>query len=313
MTNAHTTTVHTGAESNPLIPIPAVAEGHAYQHIVVEQYAGACGAIISGIDLAQPLPDVAVAEIRRAILDHLVVFFRDQSLSPEQQVEFSHRFGPYNHVPFIEPVAGHPEVIAVAREPQETQGFAFGSLWHSDFSFLPEPPMGSILHAIEVPPYGADTLWSNQYLAFSTLSPGLQQTLRTLRGIHSATNAYSKKMQGIHDSFAGMRVQTSDTANEVIEHPLVRIHAETGRPALYADQQYTIGIAGWANHEAKQLLDYLYQHSVQPAFTCRWQWKVGDVAFWDNRCLQHMAMADVSGHRRLLHRTTVAGERPLGS
>jgi taurine dioxygenase len=173
--------------------------------------------------------------------------------------------------------------------------------------------MGSILHAIEVPPYGADTLWSNQYLAFSTLSYGLQTTLQALRGVHSATNAYSKKMQAIHDSFVGMKVHTDDSANKTIEQPAVRIHAETGQSALYVNAQYTVGLAGWAPHEARLLLDYLFQHSVQPAFTCRWKWHVGDVAFWDNRCVQHMAMADSSGHRRYMHRTTVAGEAPISS
>ena len=120
------------------------------------------------------LDDAAIAEIRRALLDHGVVFFRGQSLTPDQQVAFSRRFGPYSPVPFVQPIAEHDEVIAVVREPTERQGFAFGGIWHSDFSILPEPPMGSILHALEVPPYGGDTLWANQYLAFETLSPGLQ-------------------------------------------------------------------------------------------------------------------------------------------
>ena len=197
------------------------------------------------------------------------------------------------------------------REPTERQGFAFGGIWHSDFSFLPEPPMGSILHTLEVPPYGGDTLWANQYLAFETLSPGLQQTVRGLTGVHSARDAYSPKMQAIHDQFEGMTVQTSDDANRVQDHPAVRVHAETGREALYLNQQYTIGLDGWWPHEAKPLLDVLFHHATQAAFTCRWRWAVGDVAFWDNRCVQHMVMADVEGHRRAMHRTTVAGEAPV--
>ena len=306
--------VDSGFVASPFAPpVAAAPAGHRYTRIRVDQCAGACGAVISGVDLSTTLDDEAVSEIRRAILDYLVVFFRDQSLSAEQQVAFSHRFGGYSNVPFIEPIAGHPEVIAVVREPQERQGFAFGGLWHSDFSFLQQPPFGSILHAIEVPPYGADTLWSNQYLAYSTLSSGLQATLQTLRGVHSATNAYSKKMQSIHDSFMGMKVHTDDSANECVEQPVVRLHGETGQPALYVNAQYTVGLAGWAPHEARLLLDYLFAHSVQPAFTCRWRWSVGDLAFWDNRALQHMAMADVSGHRRYMHRTTVEGEIPIAT
>ncbi len=294
-----------------LVPVPAAPTGHGYRTITVDRYAGACGAVISGVDLARELDDAVVAEVRRALLDHCVVFFREQSLTPDEQVAFSRRFGPYSPVPFVEAITDHPEVIAVVREASEQQGFTFGGLWHSDFSFLDAPPMGSILHAIEVPPYGADTIWANQYLAYETLSPGLQATLRTLDGVHSARDAYSPKMQAVHNLFAGMTVHTDESANASRSHPVVRAHGETGRPALFVNAQYTVGLEGWAAHEARWLLDRLFTHSTQPAFTCRWHWEAGDVAFWDNRCLQHMAMADVSGHRRFMHRTTVAGEAPV--
>jgi taurine dioxygenase len=295
----------------PLVPVPAAPEGHTYRYLTVDRYAGACGAVIGGVDLARDLDDDVIAEMRRAILDYQVVFFRGQSLTPDEQVTFSRRFGPYGPVPFIEPVADHPEVIAVVREPSESQGFAFGGLWHSDFSFLAEPPMGSILYALEVPPWGADTIWANQYLAYRTLSPGMRQMLQGLRGVHSAQNAYSPKMQQVHDLFIGMTVHTGEEANKTQEHPAVRVHAETGAKALYLNAQYTVGLAGFHVPEAKVLLDLLFQHSVQPAFTCRWQWQAGDVAFWDNRCVQHMVMGDVAGHRRYMHRTTVAGEAPV--
>jgi taurine dioxygenase len=279
--------------------------------LTVTRVAGACGAAIDGVDLADDLADGVVAEIRQAVLDHQVVFFREQRLTPDRQVAFSRRFGPFSPVPFIEPVAEHPEVIAVVREASETQAFTFGSLWHSDFSFLPEPPFASILHALEVPPVGGDTIWANQYLAFETLSSGMQSMIEGLVGVHSAVNAYSPKMQPVHDAFGGMTVRTSDDARRVERHPLVREHAETGRRALYANAQYTVGLDGFATHEAKPLLDQLFAHSTRPELTVRWRWQVGDVAFWDNRCLQHMVMADSSGHRRAMHRTTVAGERPV--
>jgi taurine dioxygenase len=171
--------------------------------------------------------------------------------------------------------------------------------------------MGSILHALEVPPFGGDTLWANQYQAFETISSGLQATLRTQAGVHSARDAYSPKMQGLHDQFVGMTVRTSDDANRAQIHPAVRVHAETRREALFLNAQYTVGLDGWWPHEAQPLLDQLFRHATQPAFTCRWRWEVGDVAFWDNRCVQHMAMSDIDGKRRAMHRTTVAGEVPV--
>ena len=200
----------------PLVPVPAAPEGAAPRTITVERFAGPCGAVIGGVDLAADLDDAVIAEIRRAVLDHGVVFFRDQSLTPERQVAFSRRFGPFSPVPFVQPIAEHDEVIAVVREPTERQGFAFGGIWHSDFSFLPEPPMGSILHALEVPPFGGDTLWANQYLAFETLSRGMQATLRALTGVHSARDAYSPKMQAIHDQFVHM-LATSAGSYELTE------------------------------------------------------------------------------------------------
>ena len=215
--------------------MPAAPPGHEYRHVRVDVFSGACGAVISGVDLAAELDDDVVAEIRRALLDHAVIFFREQSLTPDEQVAFSRRFGPYSPVPFVEAIAGHPEVIAVVREPSEQKGLVFGGLWHSDFSFLDEPPMGSILHAIEVPPYGADTLWANQYLAYRGLSRSMRGVVEGLRGVHSAVNAYSPKMQAIHDMFAGMTVQTSEDANRMREHPAVRVHAETDKQALFVN------------------------------------------------------------------------------
>jgi taurine dioxygenase len=309
--NPYTRLVAITAE--PLIPIPAAPDGSSYQHLHVAPIAGACGAILDGLDLARDLDDDVIAEIRRAVLDHHVVFVRGQRLSPERQVSFSRRFGPFSPVPFIEPTPDHPEVIAVVREASERQSFTFGSLWHSDFSFLAEPPFGSILDALEVPPFGGDTLWANQELAYSTLSTEMQTLLSSVVGLHSATNAYSPKMQPIHDAFTGMTVRTSDDADRIERHPAVRRHPETGRLALFVNAQYTVGLEGFLGHEAKPLLDMLFAHAVRPEFSCRWRWSVGDVAFWDNRSVQHMVLADYSGHRRVMHRTTVAGDRPRGA
>jgi taurine dioxygenase len=294
-----------------LAPVAAAPAGHRYQRVTVEPVSGAGGAVVGGIDLARDLDDDVIAEVRRAVLDHHAVFFRGQSLTPDEQVAFSRRFGPYSPVPFIEPVAGHPEVIAVVREAHESQAYTFGSLWHSDFSFLPEPPFASLLHALEVPPAGGDTIWANQALAFASLSRGMQSMLAGLVGVHSAVNAYSSRMQSLHDTFPGMTVHTSDEAERTQLHPVVRAHPETGRPALFVNAQYTVGLDGFARPESKPILDFLFEHATRHAFTFRWRWQVGDVAMWDNRCLQHMALADFTGHRRFLHRTTVAGDAPI--
>jgi len=279
--------------------------------ITVEKVAGACGALVSGVDLAADLDDTEVETIRRALLEHQVVFFRGQRLEPDRQVAFSRRLGPASPVPFVQAIPEHPEVIAVVREATEAHGYTFGGLWHSDFSFLPEPPFASMLHALEVPPYGGDTIWASQTLAYERCSVGMRAMLDHLDGVHSAINAYSPKMQAVHDTFAGMSVQTDDTANRTQVHPVVRIHGETGLPALFVNAQYTVGLRGFAPHEAKPLLDFLFAHATRTDFTCRWQWQAGDVAIWDNRSVQHMAMADFTGHRRAMHRTTVAGEAPI--
>jgi taurine dioxygenase len=293
-----------------LAPVAAAPAGHRYGRVTVEPVSGAGGAVVGGVDLARDLDDEVIAEVRRAVLDHHVVFFRGQRLEPAEQVAFSRRFGPSSPVPFIEPVAGHPEVIAVVREAHERQPYTFGSLWHSDFSFLPEPPFASILYALEVPPSGGDTIWANQAIAFETLSPGMQSMLTGLVGVHSAVNAYSTKMQSLHDTFTGMTVHTSEDAERTQHHPVVRAHPETGRAALFVNAQYTVGLDGFTRAESKPILDFLFDHATQPAFTFRWRWQVGDVAMWDNRCLQHMALADFTGNRRFMHRTTVAGDRP---
>ena len=279
--------------------------------LTVEKVAGACGALVSGVDLAADLDDTEVAAIRRALLEHQVVFFRGQQLDADHQVAFSRRLGPPSPVPYVQAIPEHPEVIAVVREATEAHGYTFGGLWHSDFSFLPEPPFASMLHALEVPPYGGDTIWASQTLAYERCSAGMRAMLDGLDGVHSAVNAYSPKMQAVHDTFAGMAVQTDDTANRTQVHPVVRIHGETGLPALFVNAQYTIGLRGFAPHEAEPLLDFLFAHATRTDFTCRWQWQAGDVAIWDNRSVQHMAMADFTGHRRAMHRTTVAGEAPI--
>ena len=268
--------------------------------------------MIGGVDLAEDLDDAAVAEIRRAILDHGVVFFRGPVAHARRSRSRSAAGSvPYSPVPFVQPIAEHDEVIAVVREPTERQGFAFGGIWHSDFSILPEPPMGSILHALEVPPYGGDTLWANQYLAFETLSPGLQQTLRGLTGVHSARDAYSPKMQAIHDQFEGMtRADERDREPDAVASRGPRARRDRTRgavpePAVHDRARRLVAARG--EGAARRPLPPRDASRVHVPVAVG---SAGDVAFWDNRCVQHMVMADVEGHRRAMHRTTVAGEAP---
>ena len=257
----------------PRIPVPAAPMGHDYRCITVDRHAGACGAVIGGVDLADDLADAVIAEIRRALLDHgdlLPWASRSRRSSRSRSAGGSGRTARCRS---SKRSPSHPEVIAVVREPTERQGFVFGGIWHSDFSFLPEPPMGSILHAIEVPPFGGDTIWANQYLAFETLSPGLQQTLRGLRGVHSARERVLAEDAGDPRPVRRDEREDERRGQPRAEHPAVRVHAETGREALFLNAQYTIGLDGWWPHESKLLLDYLFAHSTQPAFTCRWRWQ----------------------------------------
>ena len=276
----------------------------------VTPIAGAMGAEIGGVTLAG-LGDPAVfADIRRALLDHLMIVFRDQQLDPAEQVAFSRKFGPYGPVPFVKPLDEHPEVIAVIREADERSPAHFGGSWHSDFSFQAEPPLGSILYAREVPPYGGDTLFANMYMAYETLSGGMQALLADLKALHSATRAYGSKAGRGLSNLKGMTISRGPDGDAVIEHPLVRTHPETGRKALFVNPVYTVGIAGLRPDESAPILDYLYRHAVRPEFTCRLAWRKGTLAFWDNRCTQHLALNDFYGFRREMHRTTVAGDRP---
>jgi len=277
----------------------------------IQPIAGALGAEIGGVDLAEDLCDQMISEIRQALLDHCVIFFRDQDLDVDRHKAFVRRFGEIFIHPNFRGTQADPEVVNVVRNPGDAR--IVGEKWHHDTTMVEEPPMGAVFYAIEVPEYGGDTLFANQYLAFETLSRGLQSTLRGLTGVHSARDAYSPKMQKVHDLFAGMTVHTSDDANRVQLHPAVRVNPETGREALYVNQQYTVGLHEWWPTEDRVLLDFLFAHATQDSFTCRWRWAVGDVAFWDNRVVQHMAMGDVSGHRRAMHRTTVAGEVPVAT
>jgi len=275
----------------------------SYRTIEVRPIAGALGAEIEGVDAAQPLAAEVIAEVRQAFLDHLVVFIRNQKLTPRAQLAFAQRFGQPMEYPQLKGLPECPLVTPVVK--LENERVNFGGVWHSDTSYLARPPMASMLYAVETPPRGGDTLFANQYLAYQTLSEGLQQTLAGLVGVNSSAKADVSKTREdrLRDAGAELKVLIG-------EHPVVRTHPETGRKALYLNFGHTARFRGWTEPESAPLLDYLFMHQVKPEFTCRFQWEPGSLAFWDNRCAQHYPVNDYHGFRRVMHRVTLEGDPP---
>jgi taurine dioxygenase len=269
----------------------------------INRVGGVIGADIRGVDLARDLPVETVAEIRRALLDHLVVFFRDQDLTPAQYRAFAARMGNPIEYPFVPGIDGFPEITPVLKRPDQTVNF--GGVWHSDTTYLPEPPMATLLLARELPDAGGDTEFANQYFAYETLSAGLKSILSTLRGVSRSDKAEASRTR--ED-----RAKKPGTGAELLiaEHPVVRTHPETGRKALYVNIAHTARFAGMTEEESLPLLRYLWGHQTRPDFTCRFTWSPGALAMWDNRCAQHSAINDYQGQKRLMHRITLAGDVP---
>ena len=275
----------------------------------LSRIAGALGAELHGIDLAASLDDGAIAEIRQALLDHLVIFFHDQHLTPEQHLAFGRRFGDLQIHDYVEGMPEHRQILEVRKEEDET-GANFGGGWHSDVSYLEEPALGSILYAREVPAIGGDTMFANMYLAYDALSDGMKKLLDGMTAIHSARRAYGLQSNYFREGKRSMKIRRSSNAEREVEHPVVRTHPEAGRKALYVNRGFTIRFSDMTEQESAPLLEYLYRHATRPEFTCRFQWHRNAIAFWDNRCVQHYAINDYHGQRRVMHRVTVNGDRP---
>lgn len=275
----------------------------AWRHIDVQPVAGALGAVIRGVDLAQPLPEDMIAEIRQAFLRYLVVFFRDQALTAQQQVAFARRFGEPMAYPQLKGLADCPLITPVIKLEHERVNF--GGIWHSDTSYLERPPMASMLYAVEIPPVGGDTLFANQYLAYETLSERFRTMLHGLTGINSSAKADASRTREDRLRDAGVELKKL-----VGEHPVARTHPETGRRALYVNVGHTSHFRGMTEAESAPVLDYLFRHQVRPEFTCRFRWEPGSLAFWDNRCALHYPVNDYHGYRRVMHRVTLAGDTP---
>ena len=267
----------------------------------------ALGAEISGVDLAVPLTDAVIAEIRAALLDHCVIFFRDQQLDVAAHKRLARAFGDIFIHPNFNTGDHDPEVVTITRNPGDTK--IVGEEWHTDTTMMAEPPMGALLYALDVPPYGGDTLFANQYLAYEGLSEGMKTLLAGLKCIHS-----DRKVAGPNAPVTrGKRstpVRTDGAWRETrSSHPVVRTHPETGRKCLFVNHSYAIGFEGMSEAESQPLLDWLMDWGHRPEFTCRFRWQVGSLAFWDNRCVKHLALHDVHDHRRVMRRVQIAGDR----
>lgn len=279
------------------------APSRAAARLDVRPVAGSLGAEIHGVDLSRPLDASTVAAIRGVLLEHLVVFFRGQTLAPAQQLAFARAFGEPVDYPQLKGLPECPMITPVVKLEHERMNF--GGVWHSDTTYLERPPMGSMLYAIEIPPYGGDTLFANQYQAYEALSAGLRRVLDGLVGVNTSTKAAASKTREDRMRAAGeeLKVLTG-------EHPVVRTHPETGRKALFVNVGHTERFKGWSEEESRPLLEYLFAHQVKPEFTCRFRWAPGSLAFWDNRCVQHNPVNDYHGFRRVMHRVTLAGDPP---
>ena len=271
--------------------------------LTVEPIAGALGAEISGVDLGAELDDATIADIRRALLEHCVIFFRDQEFDAEQHKRLARRFGEIFVHPNYAGMQADPEIVMIRREPGDTR--VVGEDWHTDTTMMATPPMGAILVALEVPPYGGDTLFANQYLAYETLSDGMKRLIGGLSAIHSdrlVAGPQSRASVG-----RTTKARHDDSWRETVNmHPIVTTHPETGRNVLFVNVSYTVGIEGLTDDESRPLLHFLMEHGNRPEFTCRFRWTKGAVAFWDNRCVKHLAVNDAGPYRRLMRRVQIA-------
>ncbi len=267
--------------------------------------AGALGAEIGDVDLSQELDDETIAEIRRTLLAFKVIFFRDQNVTPVQHLAFAKRFGDIVEYPMVTGLEEAPEIVPVVKLAHETVNF--GGMWHSDTSYLKSPPMGAIMAARELPPSGGDTLFANQVLAYEQLSNGMKIMLSGLTGISSSAKAAVTKSR--EDRMA-TDAKVDEKTELRAEHPVVRTHPETGEKILFINYGHTIGFKGMTAEESASILDYLFEHQCRPEFCCTFSWRLGSIAFWDNRAVHHNPVNDYHGYKRVMHRITIAGDKP---
>ena len=261
------------------------------------------GAEIRGVDLSQPLGEVQHIAINKAFLDHQVLFFRGQKLTPQNFCDFAEGFGPLEDYIFADGLDGYPFITEIVKT--ETEIESFGSFWHSDSTYLDHPPKITMLYAREIPPRGGDTLFADMYAAYDDLSDGLKEALEKLRAVNSA--AVVPRDESI---YAEVKSKNSELADKQAIHPVIRTHDETGHKALYVNSIHTLRFDGMTREESLPLLEYLYTLVTRPEYQFRLRWEVDTLAMWDNRCTQHYALNDYHGYRRAMHRIIVEGERP---
>jgi len=270
------------------------------------------GAELHGVQL-RSASETVMARVRDAFATYGVLAFPDQNLTLDEQLEVTRSFGPVLRVPYVQGLASHPDVIAVLKEADEQRISIFGGTWHSDFSFLPEPPDATLLQSVALPSVGGDTIWANQYLAYESLSPGLRRMLDPLRAVHTGWPHGARGPGPDVPVSKSIKMTRNDPAADREQlHPVVRRHPVTGRAALFVNPVYTQRFEDMTAEESRPLLEYLHQHCVRPELQMRVRWRPGMMMLWDNRCTLHLAINDYDGQRRLLHRTTVAGARPVG-
>ncbi len=278
----------------------------AQLNLEVRRIAGALGAEIHGIDLAAQQAGTTIAAVRSLLLEYGVIFFRDQRLTESGLKAFAGQFGTFFRHPYFLS-EGDPDVIVVRRAPGDKR--IVGEGWHSDTPAISAPPMASLLYGEEVPPYGGDTLFANQYLAYETLSPAMQRMLEGVRVVYSDTRVAGSTVGRNAQSATKSREDAGFHHSEGV-HPVVRTHPETGRKALYIVRPLMLHFEGMSVAESDGLAEYLYEHSHRPEFTCRFRWETGSLAFWDNRCTQHAALNDTGPFHRVMRRVQLAGDPP---
>lgn len=274
------------------------------QHITVSPVAGALGAEISGVQLGK-LNEGEFAEIRAALLQHQVIFFRDQDLTREQHKAFGRSFGPLHIHPFLQPLKdeGHPEFVVLESDAKHP---FVAEAWHSDVTFQDTPPLGSVLRCVNAPEFGGDTMWASMYAAYEALSDPMQRFLSGLTAIHDTARTFSRDNYRI-EHIGGKRAEQVVSA----EHPVIRTHPETGRKALFVNSTFTDSIKDMKPAESTALLSFLCRHIESPDFSCRFRWRKNSIAMWDNRCTQHRVVADNLTAYRRMERITVCGDKPF--
>lgn len=275
--------------------------------ITIEPLSPAIGAIISGVDLGQPLGEGVFAEIHAALMDRQVIFFRDQTITEEQQRDLAAGFGPLHIHPIYPRSDRVPEIMLLDTALNDLRDNA---LWHSDISFAATPSLGAVLIARKVPPVGGDTLWASATAAYDALPRTMQEYLGTLSAVHDLAKSFPPERFGA-DPEATARLEAAKRNNPPVVHPVIRTHPETGKKAIFVSEGFTTGIVGMEPALAEPLLAMLYAHVTRPEFTVRWKWRVGDVAIWDNRPTQHYAVYDYGDAHRVMNRATILGDKPV--